>query len=100
MEITNMTIGRKFTLTNVIVTVVVLIIGFLVLTKYKNDLRDEIYNDVIVNMNSLSELRIGSKLDVGISNATSIANDSNIQEALSSNDRQLAIKTISSLSST
>ncbi|WP_228286324.1 methyl-accepting chemotaxis protein [Arcobacter vandammei] len=94
-----MTIGRKFTLTNVIVTVVVLIIGFLVLTKYKNDLRDEIYNDVIVNMNSLSELRIGSKLDVGISNATSIANDSNLQEALSSKNRELAMKTISSLSS-
>ncbi|QKF73192.1 Cache sensor-containing MCP-domain signal transduction protein (chemoreceptor zinc-binding domain) [Aliarcobacter faecis] len=95
-----MTIGRKFTLTNVIVTIVVLIIGFFILNKYKNDLRDEIYNDVILNLNSLSELRIGSKLDVGISNATSIANDSNIQEALSSNNRDLAIKTLSSLSST
>ena len=94
-----MTIGRKFTLTNVVVTVIVLIVGFFILNKYKNDLRDEIYSDVIVNLNSLSELRIGSKLDVGISNATSIANDSNIQEALNLKDRDLAIKTIGSLSS-
>lgn len=40
---------------------------------------------------------IESKLDVGISNAISIANDSYIKEALSTNNRDLAIKTLSTL---
>ena len=95
-----MTIGKKFSLINITVTVTVLLIGFVVLNNYKNSLKDEVYSDVIANLNSLGELRIGSKLDVGISNATSIANDSNIQESLASKNRELAIKTIGSLSST
>ncbi|MFY9094696.1 cache domain-containing protein, partial [Aliarcobacter butzleri] len=76
----------------------VLIMGYFVLNKYKNDLVDEVHNDVIANLKSLSEQRIKAKLEVGISNAISIANDSSIKESLANNDRELAIKTLANLS--
>ena len=41
-----LTIGKKFTLINVIVTILVLVLGYFILNKYKNDLRNEVYNDV------------------------------------------------------
>ena len=94
-----MTIGKKFTLVNVVITFAVLIIGYLVLNIYKNNLTQEVYNDVQANLVNSANLRIGSKLDVGISNAISVANDSNIQEALANYDRDLAIRTVSRLSS-
>ncbi len=52
-----MTIGTNFTLTNVSRYGYCFNVGFFILNKYKNDLRDdEIYSDVIVNLNSLSEI--------------------------------------------
>ncbi|MDN5043260.1 methyl-accepting chemotaxis protein, partial [Aliarcobacter butzleri] len=95
----DLNISKKFTLINLIVTLLVLIMGYFVLNKYKNDLVDEVHNDVIANLKSLSEQRIKAKLEVGISNAISIANDSSIKESLANNDRELAIKTLANLSS-
>ncbi|WP_151945832.1 methyl-accepting chemotaxis protein, partial [Aliarcobacter butzleri] len=95
----DLNISKKFTLINLIVTLLVLIMGYFVLNKYKNDLVDEVHNDVITNLKSLSEQRIKAKLEVGISNAISIANDSSIKESLANNDRELAIKTLANLSS-
>ena len=43
-------------------------------------------------------MNINGKLDVGISNAVSIANDSSIKESLSSNNRQLAVNALATLS--
>ncbi|MDN5054847.1 methyl-accepting chemotaxis protein, partial [Aliarcobacter butzleri] len=94
----DLNISKKFTLINLIVTLLVLIMGYFVLNKYKNDLIGEVHNDVIANLKSLSEQRIKAKLEVGISNAISIANDSSIKESLANNDRELAIKTLANLS--
>ena len=94
----DLNISKKFTLINLIVTLLVLMMGYFVLNKYKNDLVDEVHNDVIANLKSLSEQRIKAKLEVGISNAISIANDSSIKESLANNDRELAIKTLANLS--
>ena len=93
-----LTIGKKFTLINVIVTILVLVIGYFILNKYKNDLRNEVYNDVKIELNELSKIKIEAKFEVGISNAISISNDSSIKEALASNDRELAIKALATLS--
>ena len=82
-----LTIGKKFTLINVIVTILVLVIGYFILNKYKNDLRNEVYNDVKIELNELSKIKIDAKFEVGISNAISISNDSSIKEGLASNDR-------------
>ena len=93
-----LTIGKKFTLINVIVTILVLVIGYFILNKYKNDLRNEVYNDVKIELNELSKIKIDAKFEVGISNAISISNDSSIKEGLASNDRELAIKVLAMLS--
>ena len=93
-----LTIGKKFTLINVIVTILVLVIGYFILNKYKNDLRNEVYNDVKIELNELSKIKIDAKFEVGISNAISISNDSSIKEGLASNDRELAIKALAMLS--
>jgi len=94
----NMSIGKKFTLINVIVTLLVLVIGYLILNNYKNNLEAEVYTDVKSELKTLSESKIESKLEVGISNAISISNDSSIKEALASNDRKKAIDALSTLS--
>ncbi|MDD3008437.1 MAG: methyl-accepting chemotaxis protein [Arcobacter sp.] len=94
----DLSINKKFTLTNVIVTLLVLVIGYFILNKYKNDLTDEVYNDVKIELNALTVLKIEGKLEAGISNAISISNDSSIKEALANNDRELAIKTLANLS--
>ena len=93
-----LTIGKKFTLINVIVTILVLVIGYFILNKYKNDLTNEVYNDTKTELNELSKIKIDGKFEVGISNAISISNDSSIKEALASNDRQIAIKALATLS--
>ena len=61
-----LTIGKKFTLINVIVTILVLVIGYFILNKYKNDLRNEVYNDVKIELNELSKIKIDAKFEVGI----------------------------------
>lgn len=94
----DLSINKKFTLTNVIVTLLVLVIGYFILNKYKNDLTEEVYNDVKIELNALTVLKIEGKLEAGISNAISISNDSSIKEALANNDRELAIKTLANLS--
>ena len=94
----NLSIAKKFSLIATIVTVLMLIIGYLILNKYKNDLTLEVYTGVKNELNNLSDLKIKSKFDVGISNAISISNDAKIQEALKENNRNLAKEALSSLS--
>jgi len=95
----NLSIAKKFSFLAVIVTLLMLVIGYLVLNKYKNDLTYEVYDGVKNELNDLSKLKIQSKLDVGISNAISISNDGKIKQSLVENDRQLAITALASLSS-
>jgi methyl-accepting chemotaxis protein len=92
----SMSISKKFTSLTVIVAVVMLIVGYLVLNN--NKLTNEVYSDITSELKRLSNMNIDAKLDVGISNAISISNDSSIKEALSQNNRQLAINALSSLS--
>ena len=76
----SMSISKKFTMVTIIVTIVMLVIGYLILNNYKNELTKEVYSDVRTELNRISLLAIESKLDVGISNAISISNDSSIKE--------------------
>ena len=94
----NLSIAKKFSLIATIVTVLMLIIGYLILNKYKNDLTQEVYTGVKNELNNLSDLKIKSKFDVGVSNAISISNDAKIQEALKENNRNLAKEALASLS--
>ena len=75
-----MSIAKKFTTVTIFVTIVMLIIGYFVLNNYKNKLTQEVYSDVKTELKRISTLNIDAKLDVGISNAVSISNDSSIKD--------------------
>ena len=94
----DLSIGKKFTLINVVVTLLVLVVGYFILNKYKNNLTNEVYDDVKVELNTLSKAKIEAKFEAGISNAISISNDSSIKDSLISNNRQLAINALATLS--
>ncbi len=95
----NLSIAKKFTFVTILVTAIMLIVGYLILNNYKNKLTEEVYMDFKTELKRISSMNIDSKLDVGISNAISISNDSSVKEALAQNNRQLAIDAISRLSS-
>ncbi len=94
----NVSISKKFTLITVIITLLMLLIGFLLLNYNKNKLVLELYTEVQTELNQLTENKIQSKLDVGISNAISIANDDMIKIALETQNRDLAINALGNLS--
>jgi len=98
MDMKSMSLAKKFAFVTIIVTSIMLIIGYFILNKYKSDLKTEVYSDLSVELNYLASQKLKSKLDVGISNAISISNDSLIKSSLSLNDRNLAIKALKSLS--
>jgi methyl-accepting chemotaxis protein len=58
----DLSIGKKFTLINVVVTLLVLVIGYFILNKYKNNLTNEVYDDVKVELNTLSKAKIEANL--------------------------------------
>jgi len=93
----SMSIIKKFTTVTIFVTIAMLIIGYLLLNNFKNQLTQEVYAEVKLELKRISMMGIESKLDVGISNAISISNDSSLKEALSQRNRELAIKSLASL---
>lgn len=83
----NMSIAKKFSLITIIITLLMLVIGYLLLNNNKNQLIEELYQDVKTDLNQTTSDQIIGKLNVGISNAVSIANDHMVQKALAQNDR-------------
>jgi methyl-accepting chemotaxis protein len=94
----SVSLAKKFALVTIIVTITMLVIGYFILNKYKNDLTNDVYSKINSELNYIANQKLNSKLDVGISNAVSIANDGLIKSSLSLNDRDLAIKALKSLS--
>ncbi|GGD37645.1 hypothetical protein GCM10012288_09680 [Malaciobacter pacificus] len=94
----NMSIAKKFSLITIIITLLMLVIGYLLLNNNKNQLIEELYQDVKTDLNQTTSDQIIGKLNVGISNAVSIANDHMVQKALAQNDRDMAIYALENLS--
>ena len=94
----NLSISKKSSIITISITVVMLLIGFLILNQYQKELKVEVYNNVKSELSHLEHIKLKAKFDVGISNAISISNDSQIKEALETNNRQLAIEALDSLS--
>ncbi|RXJ58161.1 methyl-accepting chemotaxis protein [Candidatus Marinarcus aquaticus] len=94
----SLTISKKFTFLSLTVTFVSLLIGYLLLNNYKQNLIEQEYASIVHELQDMTHDRMNAKLDVGISNAISIANDHYIKEALATNNRELAIAALSNLS--
>jgi len=93
-----MSIGKKITLLIVGISLVLLVVSFFVLNSFKSGIAQGVYEETKTAMSLKVEDRVDAKLDAGISNAVAIANDANIAKALENNDRNLAIKTVKSIS--
>ncbi|MGA1931449.1 methyl-accepting chemotaxis protein [Arcobacter sp. YIC-464] len=94
----NLSISKKSSLITIIVTLLMLVVGYIVLDYYKKILTLEVYESVQKDLNNLSKSKIQAKFDVGISNAISISNDGEIKKALELNEREYAINALENLS--
>ncbi|WP_419764858.1 MAG: methyl-accepting chemotaxis protein [Arcobacter sp.] len=94
----NLTISKKFSFMIIALTIVMLAISFFILNNKKTSIVSEVMNKTKEELQKTSETKINGKLDVGISNAISIANDSMIQNSLLENNREMAISALSNLS--
>ncbi|ADG93486.1 methyl-accepting chemotaxis sensory transducer [Arcobacter nitrofigilis DSM 7299] len=94
----NLTISKKFLYMTILLAIFMLVVSFFILDIKKNYIKNDVINKNITELRKTSDLKIEGKLEVGISNAISIANDSMIQQALVDNNRELAINALSSLS--
>ncbi|WP_298750957.1 methyl-accepting chemotaxis protein [uncultured Arcobacter sp.] len=94
----NFTISKKFSIMIIALTVIMLAISFFILNNKKNSIVNEVVSKTKEELQQTSETKINGKLDVGISNAISIANDSMIQNSLLDNNRDMAINALSTLS--
>ena len=87
-------IRKKFTVINIAVTAIMLVVSYLFLNTYKVETKTEVYKETRDDLAQLINNRIEAKKAVGISNAVSIANDGRIKKALRTNDRKWAILTL------
>ena len=94
----NLTISKKFSFMIIALTVVMLLISFFILNNKKNSIVDEVLNKTKDELIKTSKTKINGKLEVGISNAISISNDSMIQNSLLENNREKAINALATLS--
>lgn len=94
----NLSLLKKFSYITVVITILTIVIGYIILNNKKNNIEKEVLENTKVELKNLAESSIQSKLDVGISNAISISNDSMIKASLLENNRELAINALSNLS--
>ena len=94
----NMSIQKKFSITTIGIIVISLIISMLIFSYYKNHTENEVYGNTHHELEDHVNEAIQVKMDVGISNALSIANDGRIKKALRNNNRDLAILSLKSIS--
>ncbi len=91
-------IGKKIVLPVVVISLVLLVVGFFILDHFKTKIETDTYMSIKSNLSSKITDRMNAKFDVGITNALAIANDANLAEALEQNNRNLAISSIKNIS--
>jgi methyl-accepting chemotaxis protein len=89
---------KKILLGIILSAVVILVLASVLLKIESFNLEEKVVNEFQQSLQTKTDNELSNKLSVGISNAVSIANNSNIQKALIENNRQLAIDALSTLS--
>jgi len=87
----DISIQRKFIVISSVITLVVFLGSFFVLNYFKNHTIDEVYEHTTSELVEHTKEAVEEKMNVGISNALSIANDGRVKKALRQNNRDLAI---------
>ena len=91
-------IGLKITLVVIIISLLSLVVSYSILQFYKNKAIEDVYSQVVNDLQVKVNQKLKSKKDVGISNAVSIANDGRIKSALRNKNREEAILTLKFIS--
>jgi len=92
-----MSVGKKISVLVVAISSVLLVVSFFVLNHFKSQIGVGVYQDVKTSLSSKIKDRMDAKFDVGITNAVAIGNSSDVVLSLRNRDRDLAIKTLSSI---
>lgn len=93
----DISIQRKFIVISSIITLIVFLCSFLILNYFKSVAIDEVYTHTTSELVEHTNENIKEKMNVGISNALSIANDGRIKKALRQNNRYLGILSLKTI---
>ncbi len=93
----NLSIGKKVSIVVSFIAIISLIFGFIILGIYAQHGKEEVYNDIVKDLQESMNSKLHGKKNIGISNAVSIANDGRIKRALRENDRERAIVSLASV---
>lgn len=85
-----LSINQKAIAINIIASLFVLVVGYLILNYYQSKLTQEVYDKAGSDLKYTNDIKMTSKDDVGITNAMSVASNSTIKEALLTNNKELA----------
>ena len=94
------TISTKFANISILVSVVIILVGYFTLNTYKSTIDEEVYKNTKEELISTYNEYLNSKKDIGITNAFSIANDGQIKKALSQKQRDLAVESLKTINAT
>jgi methyl-accepting chemotaxis protein len=93
----DVSVQKKFIFITIVITAVVLAISYLILNYYKLKIASEVYNTTAKELQVTTKESIQEKIDIGISNAISIANDGRIKKTLLTNDRTWGIMSLTTI---
>lgn len=93
-----MSINLKLNIAIIGISLVSIFIVFIVLFKYEQNIRTDVYSSTKKDLIESSNRKIASKMRVGITNAISIANDERITKAFKNDNRDCAIKSFTDIS--
>jgi len=94
------TISTKFVNISILVSLVIILLGYFILNTYKSTIEKEVYDNTQKELVVDYTDYMNSKMDIGITNAFSIANDGYIKYSLTQNNRNIAIDSLKSINET
>jgi methyl-accepting chemotaxis protein len=92
-----MNISQKILLRVFMLSVMVLIVSIFILKYFQNELEHDMSKDVESSLVMSIKDKMSERLNIGLTNAITIANDEKIQNALESKDRTAALNVLKSL---
>jgi len=87
----NLSISLKVFIYSFIIGLILAIVATLFLLSKASDIEEEVLANKKIELLKLLDSEVQAKIDIGLSNAISIANNQNIANALANNDRESAI---------
>jgi len=91
-------IQKKFTLTSILITAIMLIIGFSILNYFKHTTELKVISQSQQELQIRLQENIQAKMDIGLTNAISMANDGRIKKTIRENERKWGIMSLKTIS--